>query len=175
VPRFLLDTNIVSEASKLQPSRVVDTWLLGQADDDVFISTLSIAGIWRGILEVASGRRRHALGSWFVGAKGPSALFSGRVLPFDQRAAVEWARIMAAGTAARRPRSPIDMIVAATAVANGCIVVTANERHFQGVVEFFNPLRRESGAYDRENRSFTQSGATLKAGLTAFAVYGWSA
>ena len=33
------------------------------------------------------------------------------------------------------------MIIAATAEANDCVVVTANERHFQDVVEFINPLR----------------------------------
>jgi toxin FitB len=48
---------------------------------------------------------------------------------------------MADGRAIGQPRSPLDMIVAAIAVANDCIVATANERHFQGVVEFINPLR----------------------------------
>jgi predicted nucleic acid-binding protein len=33
------------------------------------------------------------------------------------------------------------MIIAATAAANDCVVVTANERHFEGVVVFINPLR----------------------------------
>jgi len=51
---------------------------------------------------------------------------------------------MAEGTAAGRPRSPIDMIIAATAAANRCVVVTANERHFRDVVELLNPLRVEN-------------------------------
>jgi len=33
------------------------------------------------------------------------------------------------------------MVIAATAFANDCVVVTANERHFEGAVEFLNPLR----------------------------------
>jgi toxin FitB len=57
---------------------------------------------------------------------------------------MEWARVMAAGTAMGRPRSPVDMIVAARAAANGCVVVTANERHFRGVVKFLNPLHTAS-------------------------------
>jgi predicted nucleic acid-binding protein len=48
---------------------------------------------------------------------------------------------MAEGRAIGRSRSPIDMIIAATAAANQCVVVTANERHFQGAVDFINPLR----------------------------------
>jgi len=31
------------------------------------------------------------------------------------------------------------MIIAATALAHDCVVVTANERHFAGVVEFLDP------------------------------------
>jgi len=73
--------------------------------------------------------------------KGPQILFDGRILPFDLGAAMEWARIMAEGTAAGRPRSAVDMVIAATAAANDCVVVTANERHFQGAVDLVNPLR----------------------------------
>jgi predicted nucleic acid-binding protein len=118
VTRYLLDTSIVSEASKAQPASGVADWVENQADSDLFISTLTIAEIWRGVLEMPSGRRRRNLEAWFAGAEGLSVLFSGRVLPFDEPAAMEWARIMAAGTAAGRPRSPIDMIIASTASVN---------------------------------------------------------
>jgi predicted nucleic acid-binding protein len=47
---------------------------------------------------------------------------------------------MADGKAAGRPRSALDMIIAAVAGANGCVVVTDNERDFAGL-EFVNPLR----------------------------------
>jgi predicted nucleic acid-binding protein len=47
---------------------------------------------------------------------------------------------MAGGTATRRPRNPLDMIIAAVAEANDCIVVTDNERDFAGL-KFVNPLR----------------------------------
>jgi predicted nucleic acid-binding protein len=67
-------------------------------------------------------------------------LFLGRVLPFDEKAALVWARLMSEGTAKGRPRSALDMIVAAVAESNNCILVTDNEKHFQGI-EFLNPLR----------------------------------
>jgi predicted nucleic acid-binding protein len=50
------------------------------------------------------------------------------------------AKLMADGKAAGRPRSPLDMIIASIAVANGCFVVTDNERD-HGEVEFINPMR----------------------------------
>jgi len=62
------------------------------------------------------------------------------VLAFDERAALVWGRLMAAGTAAGRPRSSIDTMIAAVAEVNGCVVVTDNEKDFAGV-EFLNPVR----------------------------------
>ena len=49
-------------------------------------------------------------------------------------------RLRACGKSGGRPRSALDMIIAAVAAANGCIVVTANERDFSGM-EIVNPLR----------------------------------
>jgi len=69
----------------------------------------------------------------------PPALFTGRILPFDERAALVWGRMMAEAKRLGRPRSTSDAIIAATAVAHGCVVVTANTRDFRGV-ETFNPF-----------------------------------
>jgi len=141
--RFLLDTNIVSDITKPTPSPALLAWMAEQADDDLFISALTVAEIRRGILELPAGRRRDGLEAWFGGPEGPCALFAGRVLPFDEAAGLAWGRLMAAGKAAGRPRSALDMIVAAVAEAHGCVVVTANERDFDGL-DVLNPLRGPS-------------------------------
>jgi toxin FitB len=141
VTRYLLDTNIVSEALKPRPSAAIVEWLQGQDDTHLFIATLTVAETWRGVLTTPTGRRRRELERWFTGPLGPQALFRDRILSFDERAAIEWGRIIADGRAIGRPRSPIDMIIAATAAANGCVVVTVNERHFRDVVEFLNPMQ----------------------------------
>ena len=67
-------------------------------------------------------------------------LFAGRVLPFDERAGLIWARLMAEGTAKGRPRSALDMIIATIAEANDCVVVTDNEKDFADIA-IVNPLR----------------------------------
>lgn len=138
--RYLLDTNIISEAIKPAPSDAMSAWLGGQKDDDLHIASLTVAEIRRGILEKPHGQRRGALDAWFAGPEGPQALFAGRILPFDERAALVWAGLMADAKAAGRPRSGLDTIIASVAVANGCVVVTGNERHFPGV-EVVNPMR----------------------------------
>ena len=137
--RYLLDTNIVSEVVKPAPSEKLLAWLAEQSDDDLFIASLTVAEIRRGILQMSRGRKRDGLEAWFAGPEGPQSLFAGRVLPFDERAALVWARLMAEGVAKGRPRSALDMIVAAVAEANGCVVVTGNVRDFEGV-EILNPM-----------------------------------
>jgi len=139
--RYLLDTNVISDATKPLPSGSLLRWLAGQADGDLFISTLSIAEIWRGILQMPRGKRRRALEEWFDSAEGPKSLFAGRVLPFDIDAALIWARLLAEGTTLGRPRSAFDTMIAAIALAGNCVVVTANEKHFEAIVEFVNPAR----------------------------------
>lgn len=138
--RFLLDTNILSEIVKPAPSDSLVAWMSGQNDDDLFIASLTIAEIRRGVLEKPAGKRRDQLDAWFSGPEGPQALFAGRVLPFDEAAGLVWARLMAAGKTGGRPRSALDTIIAAVAEANGCIVVTNNEKDFPGV-KCINPLR----------------------------------
>jgi len=140
VSRHLLDTNIISNVVKPEPSPSLLRWMEDQADEDLFISALTVAEIQRGILTKPAGKKRKELERWFAGPDGPQTLFAGRVLAFDEQAALAWARLMAAGTATGRPRSPLDMIVAAIAQANGCTVVTDNEKDFAGL-KIVNPLR----------------------------------
>ena len=141
--RYLLDTNIISNATKPEPSETLAAWMEAQADEDLFISVLTVAEIQRGVLEKPVGKKRQALQVWFSGPEGPLTLFAGRVLTFDEKAGLIWARLMAEGTAKGRPRSALDMIIAAIAEANECVVVTDNEKDFAGL-KIVNPLREPS-------------------------------
>lgn len=139
--RYLLDTNILSNATKPQPSEQLVAWLSEQTDESLFIASLTLAEIKRGILEKPAGKKRRELEHWF--ASGAPSLFTDRVLPFDQRAGLIWARLMAEGTARGRPRSALDMIIASVAEANDCTLVTDNTRHFVGL-KILNPMQAES-------------------------------
>ncbi|MEV4609456.1 type II toxin-antitoxin system VapC family toxin [Neorhizobium sp. LMR1-1-1.1] len=142
--RYLLDTNILSSITKPEPSAALMTWMADQTDEDLFIASLTVAEIHKGILDKPAGKKRTSLETWFVGDDGPQHLFANRILPFDETAALIWARLMAEGKAIGRSCSGLDTIIAATAQANGCIVVTDNEKDFYGI-EIFNPLRTGKG------------------------------
>ena len=138
--RYLLDTNIISNVIKPTPSPALAAWMIAQSDEDLFISAVTVAEVRRGVLERPAGKRRRDLEDWFASRSGPLALFSGRILAFDERAALAWAQLMAEGTARGRPRSSTDMMIAAIAEANDCVVATDNERDFAGLT-MVNPLR----------------------------------
>lgn len=138
--RYLLDTNILSNVTKPAPSEALLAWMSSQADADLFIASLTVAEIRRGILEKPAGQKRDQLEAWFSEPEGPLALFAGRILSFDEKASLVWARLMADGKAKGRPRSALDAIIASIAEANECVVVTDNEKDFEGV-KIVNPLR----------------------------------
>ncbi|WP_079210772.1 PIN domain-containing protein [Brucella pituitosa] len=140
--RYLLDTNIISNIVKPVPSTSLIEWMARRRDEELFIASLTIAEIKRGIFEMPRGKKRDALDAWFSGTEGPQALFAGRILPFDEKAALVWARLMAEGKSAGRPRSALDMIIAAVAGAHDCVIATDNEKDFAGL-QFVNPLCSE--------------------------------
>lgn len=136
--RFLLDTNIISWLTKPEPPPRLIAWMADQFDDDLFIASLTLAELLRGVLEKPAGRKRKDLEAWFAGHQGPNAMFAGRILAFDEAAAGIWARLMAKGKAQGRPRSALDMIIASVAEANDCVIVTDNAKDFQDL-DHINP------------------------------------
>lgn len=138
--RYLLDTNIISNVVKPQPAAPLLAWMAQQQDADLFIAALTVAEIRRGILELPRGKKRDNLETWFAGPEGPLALFEGRILPLDHNAALLWAQLMAQGKTIGRPRNALDMIIAAIAGANDCVLVTDNEKDFTGI-RLINPMR----------------------------------
>ena len=127
--RYLLDTNVISNITKPDPSESLLEWMGAQFDGDLFI-----------ILDKPKRKKRERLEAWFAGPEGLQSLFKRRILSFDEKAALVWARLMSEGRAAGKPRNDLDMIVAAVAEANECVIVTDNEKHFSGL-DVLNPLR----------------------------------
>lgn len=89
--RYLLDTNVISNVTKPVPSNSLVAWMSRQAGEDLFIASMTVAEIRRGLLEKPPGTRRDQLEAWFGGAEGSQALFAGG-WPRGQRGAGRGAR-----------------------------------------------------------------------------------
>lgn len=134
---FLIDTNIISEVRKgdhCDPH--VSTWYASIADDDLFLSTLVLGEIRKGV-ELARPRdpdKAAALERWL---RQVEAAFDGRVLGIDNAVSDQWGRMSAV-----RPIPVIDGLLAATAVTNGLTLVTRNDRDIAGLgAMVLNPFR----------------------------------
>jgi toxin FitB len=140
VTRYLLDTGILNHILAPAAPESLAAWLDQQPDENLYICSMNLAEIWNGILELAAGEKRSEREGWFTGPKGPGVIFGNRVLYFDDKAAMVWARLVAEREQAGLPCAPIDMIYAAIAEANGCTLVTDHEERFAGL-NVFNPIR----------------------------------
>lgn len=122
---FLLDTNVISELRKKQPSTPVLAWFERTADDHLYFSVLSVGEIRRGIEKLAEPKRRAVLVSWLEDELIP--WFDRRLLSIDLVVAERWGRLLAE---VGRPLPTIDSLLAATALVHDLTLVTRNVADF---------------------------------------------
>jgi predicted nucleic acid-binding protein len=120
---YLIDTNIISEVRKRERcDRQVAAWYAGVADEDLFLSTLVLGEIRRGV-ELARHRdagKAATLERWL---RQVEVAFDGRTLGIDNAVSDQWGRMSAI-----RSVPVIDGLLAATALVNGLTLVTRNDR-----------------------------------------------
>ena len=134
---YLIDTNVISEIRKGTRCDVhVSTWYASIADVDIFLSTLVLGEIRRGV-EHARPRdpsKAAALERWLREVK---VAFQGRVLGIDDAVADQWGCMSAI-----RPVPVIDGLLAATALTHGLTLVTRNDRDVAGLgATVLNPFK----------------------------------
>ena len=125
---IVLDTNVISEAMRIEPDPEVLAWLDRQPPRSLFTTAVSEAEIRAGIAFLDSGRRKRGLLA--AADRAFYALLSGRVLPFDSRAAHAYADIAAGRRAAGRPISHADCQIAAITRSRGASVASREARGF---------------------------------------------
>jgi predicted nucleic acid-binding protein len=135
---YLLDTNVISELRKGERADAnVTAWFASVAEDEIFLSVLTIGEIRRGIESV---RRRDpdsaaALDRWL---NLVSEAHGDRVVPIDRTIAEEWGRMNVPD-----PLPVVDGLLAATAQVLGLTLVTRNVADVKGTgVELLDPFRR---------------------------------
>ena len=124
--RYLVDTCVLSELRRKRPAPSVVSWMKRHfADNEFFVSVITIAEIVRGINRLEHGDpRRDLLMEWLeseiLGQYGDS------IIPFDLAVAKKWGEIMADTDAAGRTRPPLDAQIVATALVHKFVIVTRN-------------------------------------------------
>ncbi|ALX15430.1 plasmid stability protein StbB [Burkholderia cepacia JBK9] len=128
---ILVDTNVMSEPLRREPSAAVIEWLDAQNVETLFLSAISLAELRFGVAGLPEGRRRDWLHQGIEQRVVP--LFRGRILPFDDAASKAYASLCARARAAGTALAVVDGHIAATAEANGLIVATRDVAPFEAV------------------------------------------
>lgn len=124
---ILLDTNVISEGLRPRPNMGVRTWLDSQPADEMFLCTPVLAELHYGASLLPASIRREKL------EKSISDLmiaFSGRILPFDVKAAMEYGKFVAQRDSLGRATGTMDGLIAGIAMANGAAIATRDVRGF---------------------------------------------
>lgn len=120
--KLLLDTNVLSEVTKLRPAECVLNWLHGLDEDRTFISIVWIAEIRRGVALMEIGRKRDALDTWLT--HDLPRRFENRIMPLVGHVAFAWGDLMALAKRSGRGLASMDGLIAATAVARDLTLAT---------------------------------------------------
>jgi len=126
---ILVDTNVISEPLRREPSAAVIEWLDAQNVETLFLAAISLAEMRFGVAALPEGRRRDWLHQSIEQRVVP--LFRGRILPFDDAASQAYASLRAKARAMGNAMASADGFIAATAAANGLIVATRDVAPFE--------------------------------------------
>lgn len=121
---YILDTNVISAIRRPDRAPKVAAWLRGKAEQDLFLSVVTLGEIERGIRqqETRDPGFAHDLRSWL---DQTIMLFSDRLLSFEAEDARIWGRL-----SAEIGHTGADLMIAASALRHGATVVTGNVSDF---------------------------------------------
>ena len=135
---YLMDTCVISEIIKPKPSSKVIKWLRSCQDENLFLSSLTIGEIQKGISKLPDSRKRNKLQEWMDTEL--IQRFDKRVLVIDIKVAQKWGEIQASSEITGSKMPVTDSFIAATGLVYDMTVVTRDTsgREKSGA-RLFNP------------------------------------
>ncbi len=134
---FLVDTDVLSNPSKLNPSTKVDAWL--EANQALlYTSAITLGELSRGVELLPAGAKRVRMERWVEDIRQTMA---GRILSFNARTAMVWGAMTARLERAGHKMPLADSLIAAIARRHGLTLVTRNTHDFKHTgVKLLNPF-----------------------------------
>lgn len=123
--RYLVDANVLSEATKPEPDERVVDWLRHN-ERSLVVDPIVLGEVRFGILLLARGNRRSRLERWFERGIGRI-----ECLPWDSAVGLRWAELLADLRQRGRPMSVKDSQIAASALAHDLALATLTRKDFE--------------------------------------------
>lgn len=135
--KVLLDTCVLSELQREKPDPRVQQALEDLAEDDLFLSVVSIGELAKGIALLRGGKKKSRLEDWLHSIETND---TAKILSIDTETARIWGELTARAQRKGRTVPAADGLIAATAKQHGLAVMTRNTSDFGGTgVELLNP------------------------------------
>lgn len=136
---FLVDTNVFSEPARPKPDAYVVRWLR-ENEGSLYVSTLTIGEIRRGIEKLPDGKRKTQLRDWL---ESLCDCMKGRILSFNTSTAHVWGQLKANWDKTGNSLPSLDSQIAATAHRHALTIVTRNVRDFKNAgIKVINPFQK---------------------------------
>lgn len=122
--KYLLDTCVISEILRPNPSAKVTQWIKQEDENNFFISVLTIGEIHKGIEKLDESRKKEELHNWVD--NDLKERFRTRIIDINLQTAMTWGKIQRMAECVGRPMPTIDSLIAATGITHHLTVVTRN-------------------------------------------------
>ena len=137
---YLLDTCVISELIMPKPSSKVIKWLRSCQEESLFLSSLTIGEIQKGISRLPDSRKRKKLQAWLDSEL--TQRFDRRIIGIDFKVAQKWGEIQASSEMAGLKMPVIDSLIASIGIVYDMAVVTRNTADMKNSgVRLFNPWK----------------------------------
>jgi toxin FitB len=137
---IILDTDVISELARQVPDTGVLAWLDSLEISDVATTAVTAAELRYGVARLPDGHRKRELAVVIRGILLED--FYGRVLPFDERASIRYADVVAGRERIGRPIGAADAQIAAICRDSGAPLATRNTADFEETgIELVDPWK----------------------------------
>ena len=135
---YLLDTCVLSEYTRRKPEEKVFQWVDAIAEEELFLSAITIGEVKNGIERLEESHRKTELQVWLN--DGIIKRFGQRILPLDAQTMLVWGSLRAKMGKAGQPMPIMDSLIVATAMQNNLIIATRNVSDFLACgLQLINP------------------------------------
>lgn len=122
--KYLLDTCIISELIKPSPSEAVVEWISNIPEENLYLSSITIGEIQKGISKLVDSKKKINLQNWLD--NDLSDRFESKIISIDKDICLTWGIITASAEKRGKKLASIDSLIAATAINKNLTVVTRN-------------------------------------------------
>jgi len=135
---YLLDTNVISEFTRPEPSLSVQAWMRDCQREGMYLSVITIGEIQQGIARLPASQKRQRLTDWLHQVIFKQ--YADYILPIDAETMLEWGWLTGDLLRQGRGMPVMDALIAATARQHHLVLATRNTDDFADAgVSLVNP------------------------------------